>query len=104
MFATGVGMSQIAPVLPLYITELGVSDPSMINQLSGLAFGITFVVSAVFSPIWGGAADRYGRKPMLLRASLGMAVLVFLMGFAPNVQALIGLRVPRSTQIGRAHV
>lgn len=93
MFVTGVGMSQIAPVLPLYIKHLGVHSTGSIAQFSGLAFGITFIISAVFSPIWGHAADKVGRKPMLLRASLGMAVVVFCMGFAQNVYVLIGLRL-----------
>lgn len=93
MFVTGIGMSQIAPVLPLYIKHLGVDNTASIAQLSGIAFGITFIVSAIFSPIWGHAADKFGRKPMLLRASLGMAVIVGCMGFAPNVYVLIGLRL-----------
>ncbi|WP_100486895.1 multidrug efflux MFS transporter [Sporolactobacillus pectinivorans] len=93
MFVTGVGMSQIAPVLPLYIRHLGVDNTALIAQLSGIAFGSTFIISAIFSPIWGHAADKFGRKPMLLRASLGMAVVVGCMGFAPNVYVLIGLRL-----------
>lgn len=93
MFVTGMGMSQIAPVLPLYINQLGIHDTALIEQFSGIAFGVTFIISAVFSPIWGQAADRFGRKPMLLRASLGMAVVVFSMGFARNVYELIGLRL-----------
>lgn len=93
MFASSVGMSQLAPVLPLYIKHLGVENTALIEQLSGLAFGITYIISAVFSPIWGLAADKYGRKPMLLRASLGMAVVIFFMGFAQNAYELIGLRL-----------
>lgn len=93
MFVTGVGMSQIAPVLPLYIKQLGVNNPASIAELSGIAFGITFIISAVFSPIWGLAADKFGRKPMLLRASLGMALVIGCMGFAQNVYVLIGLRL-----------
>ena len=93
MFVSSVGMSQIAPVLPLYIKHLGVDNPASIAQFSGLAFGITYIISAVFSPIWGHAADKFGRKPMLLRASLGMAVVIGSMGFAPNVYVLIGLRL-----------
>ncbi|WP_058304449.1 multidrug efflux MFS transporter [Gorillibacterium timonense] len=93
MFVTGVGMSQIAPVMPIFIKQLGVNDPASVAQLSGIAFGITFIVSAIFSPIWGRLADKYGRKPMLSRASLGMAVVIGLMGFAPNVYTLIGLRL-----------
>ena len=93
IFAAAIGMSQLAPVLPLYIRHLGVTDPALIAQLSGIAFGVTFIFSAVFSPVWGHAADIYGRKPMLLRASLGMAVVIFSMGFAPNVTVLIVLRL-----------
>ncbi|RRJ66159.1 MFS transporter [Paenibacillus oralis] len=93
MFVTGIGLSQLAPILPLYIKQLGVGNAGEIAQFSGLAFGITFIVSAIFSPIWGLAADKYGRKPMLLRASLGMAIVIGCMGFAPNVYVLIGLRL-----------
>jgi len=100
MFATGIGMSQLAPVLPLYIKHLGVTDPGMIYRLSGFAFGITFIGAALFSPLWGMAADKYGRKPMLLRASLGMAIVIFLMGLAPNVHALIILRILQGTITG----
>ncbi|MEY2196182.1 multidrug efflux MFS transporter [Neobacillus sp. BF23-41] len=93
MFMSSVGMSQIAPVLPLYIKHLGVHNTALIAQFSGLAFGATFIISAVFSPIWGSAADKYGRKPMLLRASLGMGMVIGCMGFVQNVYELIGLRL-----------
>jgi MFS transporter, DHA1 family, multidrug resistance protein len=93
MFMSSVGLSQIAPVLPLYINHLGVHNTASIAELSGFAFGATFIISAVFSPIWGSAADKYGRKPMLLRASLGMGIVIGSMGFAQNVYELIGLRL-----------
>ncbi|WP_368086709.1 multidrug efflux MFS transporter [Paenibacillus sp. NFR01] len=93
MFVTGVGMSQIAPILPLYIKELGVQDTNAVARYAGLAFGITFIISALFSPVWGMAADKVGRKPMLLRASLGMALVIGAMGFAQSVHMLVGLRL-----------
>ncbi|MFL0266922.1 multidrug efflux MFS transporter [Candidatus Clostridium radicumherbarum] len=93
MFVSGIGMSQIAPVMPLYIKQLGITNTASVAELSGIAFGITYIISAIFSPIWGNAADKYGRKPMLLRASLGMAIVIFCMGLAPNVYVLIGLRL-----------
>ncbi len=93
MFITSIGMSQLAPILPLYIKMLGVADSASIARLSGIAFGATFILSAVFSPVWGHAADTFGRKPMLLRASLGMALVIFSMGFAQNVHQLIVLRL-----------
>jgi len=92
-FITAIGMSQIAPIMPLYIRQLGIQNIAAIEQISGIAFGITFIISAIFSPIWGYAADKYGRKPMLLRASLGMAIVIGSMGLAQNVYQLIGLRL-----------
>lgn len=100
MFVTSIGLSQIAPVLPLYIRNLGITNAGQIDQFSGFAFGITFIISAIFSPIWGHAADKFGRKPMLLRASFGMAVVIFLTGFSTNVYMLIGLRILLGTIIG----
>jgi len=93
IFVASVGMSQIAPVLPLYIRHLGITNTASIAQLSGIAFGITYIISAIFSPIWSYAADKYGRKPMILRASLGMAIVIGTMGLAQNVYQLIGLRL-----------
>jgi MFS family permease len=93
LFVYAIGMSQIAPVLPLIIRNLGVHNTALIDQFSGIAFGVTYIVTAIASPIWGQAADKYGRKPMLVRASLGMAILVCGMAFTRNVYELIGLRV-----------
>jgi DHA1 family multidrug resistance protein-like MFS transporter len=93
MFVTNIGMSQIAPVLPLYIKQLGVQNTILIEQFSGIAFGVTFIISAIFSLIWGQAADKIGRKPMILRASLGMSLVIFSMAFVNNVYQLIILRL-----------
>lgn len=59
---------------------------------SGLVYAADFFVSAIASPLWGMVADRKGRKLMLLRSSLGMAVAMGLMGFATSVWQLVALR------------
>jgi MFS family permease len=100
VFATSAGLSQLIPILPLYIEQLGVHNVAEIEEWSGIAYGVTFVLMAVFSPIWGAAADRYGRKPMLLRASLGMAIVLSCMGFVQNVYQLVALRFLQGTISG----
>ncbi|MCL6631405.1 MAG: multidrug efflux MFS transporter [Alicyclobacillus herbarius] len=92
-FATTAGMSLVVPFLPLYIAELGVKSTAAVEQWSGVAFGATFLLAAIVAPIWGRMADTYGRKVMLLRASLGMAIIMTLMGFVQNVWELVGLRL-----------
>jgi len=91
-FFTGLAMSQILPFLPLYIEQLGVHDHEALSLWSGLVFSGTFLVSAIVAPMWGSLADRKGRKLMLLRASLGMAAVMLLQGFATNVWQLFILR------------
>ncbi len=92
-FTTIVSMTLLLPFLPIYIGEIGVSSPAAIAQWSGVAFGATFFSAALIAPFWGWMADRYGRKLMLVRASLGMAVAQSLMGMAQNVWELVGLRL-----------
>lgn len=91
-FFTGLAISQILPFLPLYVSQLGVTSHEALSMWSGLTFSITFLISAIVSPMWGSLADRKGRKLMLLRASLGMAIAILLQAFATNVWQLFLLR------------
>lgn len=91
-FFTGLAISQILPFLPLYVSQLGVTSHEALSMWSGLTFSVTFMVSAIVSPLWGSLADRKGRKLMLLRASLGMAIAILLQAFATNVWQLLILR------------
>src|ERR1700761_2974574 len=92
-FTTLVSLSMLLPFLPLYVAQLGVKSPADVVQWSGVAFGATFFGTAITAPIWGRLADRYGRKPMLVRAALGMAVVMSLIGVAHSVTELVALRL-----------
>ncbi len=92
-FTTIVGMTLLLPFLPLYVEHLGVSDHAAIVQWSGACFAATFFTAGLVAPLWGSLADRYGRKLMLIRASLGMAVAMSVMGLVGNVWQLFGLRL-----------
>ena len=92
-FSTIVAMTLLLPFLPLYVEQLGVHDPAQIVEWSGVAYGATFFTAALCAPLWGRLADRYGRKLMLIRASLGMAVAMSLIGTATSVWQLVALRL-----------
>ena len=92
-FTTIVGMTLILPILPLYVRDLGVEDPAAVTAWSGIAYAATFLTAALAAPLWGWLGDRYGRKPMLVRASLGMAVAMSLIGLAQDVQQLVAVRL-----------
>jgi len=92
-FTVMAGMSLVMPFLPLYIQDLGVTDPEDLATWSGLVFSATFLTAAIFSPIWGAVSDRTGRKLMLLRSSIGMAIVMALMGTVSSVVQLLLLRL-----------
>jgi MFS family permease len=92
-FTTIVAMTLLLPFLPLYVEQLGVSDHAAIVQWSGVAYGATFLTAAMVAPLWGRLGDQYGRKLMLIRASLGMALAMSLIGLSQNVYQLVGLRL-----------
>jgi len=92
-FTTLVSLSMLLPFLPLYVRQLGVESQASVIQWSGVAFSATFLGTAVTAPVWGRLADRFGRKPMLVRAALGMAVVMSLIGLAHNVYELVALRL-----------
>jgi MFS family permease len=92
-FTTIVAMTLLLPFLPLYVEQLGVTDHAAIAEWSGAAYGAAFLSAGLCAPLWGRLADLYGRKLMLMRASLGMAVAMSLIGLAQNVWQLVALRL-----------
>ncbi|MET0969018.1 MAG: multidrug efflux MFS transporter [Tardiphaga sp.] len=92
-FSTLLAMTLMLPFLPIYVEQLGVQGHAAIVQWSGIAYGATFLVAGMVAPLWGHLGDRYGRKPMLVRASLGMAITMSLIGFSTDIWQLVGLRL-----------
>lgn len=99
-FMVTSGMSMIMPFLPLYIKQLGITDPNANAMWTGILFAANFITAFLAQPIWGGIADRYGRKLMILRSGLGMSVVIICMGFASNVSQLLFLRLLNGTISG----
>ena len=92
-FTTLVAMTLLVPFLPEYVRQLGVDDPGAVVRWSGVAYGATFLTAALTAPLWGALGDRFGRKSMLVRASLGMAVAMTLLGFVQSVEQLVAVRL-----------
>lgn len=90
-FFTGASFSIVMPFMALYIEELGVKG-DMVEWYAGLSVAISALASALVSPIWGRLADRYGRKPMMIRASMVMTFTMGGLALVPNVFWLLFLR------------
>ena len=92
-FTAILGFSFAFPFLPLFLhRELGIPNGPELAFWSGISAGTTGFALALTSPIWGRLADRYGRKPMLVRAMIGGGISVGLMGLAQSALQLTALR------------
>ncbi|QMV40001.1 MFS transporter [Cohnella cholangitidis] len=92
-FLAMASINSVTPFLPLYLQDLGLTDPGEVRLWSGLVYGANLLTAFLFSPIWGKLADRHGRKPMIVRSGIGMAVTLTLMGFCSAPIHLLLLRL-----------
>ncbi len=80
------------PFLSIFLTDdLGITNN--LELWSGISFGITFLASALISPFWGSLADKYGRKPMLIRSGFSLAALYLLNYFVHDPYIFLIVRV-----------
>ena len=91
-FFTGASFSIVMPFMALYVEELGVKG-AMVEWYAGLSVALSALASALVSPVWGRLADRYGRKPMMIRASMVMTFTMGGLAFVPNVFWMLFLRI-----------
>ena len=91
-----VGMSAITGVvsfLPLYVTQLGVTDPSSLGLWAGILMGATSFCAALSNPYWGNLADRKGRKQMVERVLFVFGAIMIAMSFVTSAWQLLLLRI-----------
>lgn len=91
-FLTGTSFTLVMPFISVFVEELGVG-PGLVEYYAGLAVSTNALAAALMAPIWGSLADRYGRKPMMVRAAFAMIFTMGGMAFVPNVFWLLVLRV-----------
>jgi len=79
----GLGFSLCWPFLPLMVRGLGVHEN--LETWVGNMLLVFYLVSFFVNPLWGSISDHYGRKPMVLRAMLGMgsAMMVIPLAHSP---------------------
>ena len=91
-FLTGASISLVVPFMPIFVEQLGI-ERNQVAFYAGLAISVSAVSAALVSPIWGILADKYGRKPMMIRAGLAMTITMGGLAFVPNIYWLLFLRL-----------
>lgn len=90
---TVMGFSFVFPFFPLYIQELGVTDPRRAALWAGVAAGVGGITMFFSGPVWGALGDRFGRKKNVLRGAYGGALVMVVTGLVTNVYQLVGARL-----------
>ena len=104
VFCTAFGVSQLAPILPLYFHDLGVQTPEAMSLWSGLATGATYIIVCLAAPFWGRVADKKGRKITLIRSSFGMALCNILIAFQTTPEGVVLIRLVQGLVSGSASI
>lgn len=91
-FTMSISFNIVSPIMPLFLPDLGVASPAAVNLWAGVLAAATSAIAVFAAPIWGGLADRYGRKLMVLRSTLGIALFTAAMGIAQNPWQMLALR------------
>ncbi|MCY9656562.1 MFS transporter [Paenibacillus chondroitinus] len=113
LFFNHIAYTLSVPFFPIFLQEdLGIQRG--LEVWSGVSISISFLISGLCAPFWGGLADIYGKKPMLIRSGIGLALAHFanyfvhdpysfmivrifqglMAGFSPASIALVGTNTP----------
>ena len=85
-FTVFVSAFQLLPTAPFHILKLGGS-----HLAAGLFLGFLTYASAISAPITGALGDRFGKRRMLIIASVAITIFSLLYAVAPSYQIVLGL-------------
>ncbi len=90
---TSIGMMSFLPFFPSLLAEMGVEGESAISTWAGLCFAAAPLSATFSAPVWGALGDRFGRKVMVCRAMIAIAIFVGGMGFVQTPAQLLAMRL-----------
>ncbi|MFT7520377.1 MAG: MFS family permease [Kiritimatiellia bacterium] len=79
LLAAYLGLGMFVPVMAPLVRALGLTEFQ-----GGLIFAVEYLVWMLASPLWGGRADVWGRKPIILLGLIGFSVGHVLFGLTAD--------------------
>lgn len=80
-----LGIGVALPVPPRLIEEFEGGDVSRASYIYGLLAAAYSLVQFLLAPLLGALSDRFGRRPVILLALVGMGINYMLLAFAPTL-------------------
>ncbi|HKW79353.1 MAG TPA: MFS transporter [Candidatus Limnocylindria bacterium] len=93
--------SQVNAFTPLYLPRLGVARED-VTAWTGALVSISSTIGIPLLPLWGALADRYTRKPVIVRSFLAHLVAGVICVLAPNVWLFLVGRTVMSFALGNS--
>jgi len=88
IFVNIVGFGMVFPLLPFYAQHFNASDTTI-----GLLAASFAIAQFFLAPIWGRLSDRFGRKPILAVALIGLSLSFLMFGLSTSLFGLFAARI-----------
>ena len=88
MALNALAIDSMLPALPAMAKGLNVTDPNQIQYIISVFLAGTGIGALIYGPL----SDRYGRKPILLIATIGAAIFSLACSIAPNFEMMLAMR------------
>ncbi|WP_406689360.1 MFS transporter [Saccharopolyspora sp. ID03-671] len=96
-FINTAGLMMLVPIMPFYLEQIGTTGVAETQTWAGVAIAAPALALTVATPLWGRLGDRIGRKWMVVRALLGLAVAMVVMATASTPLLLVAGRLLQGT-------
>lgn len=97
IFVNILGFGMIFPLLPSYALKFNTSEATV-----GFLAASYAIAQFILAPVWGRLSDRYGRKPIIAIALLGLSFSFLIFGFANSLILLFASRILQGVFSGAA--
>ncbi len=91
----------VSAFTPLHLPTLGVSKEE-VARWTGLSVALSTSVGIPFLPLWGALADRYARKPIIVRSFVAQLLACVTMALAGGLWVFIAGRAAMSFAMGNS--
>ncbi|MEW9702002.1 MFS transporter [Paenibacillus sp. SI8] len=99
LFFNHMAYTLSVPFFPIFLqNDLGIQHG--LEAWSGISISISFLISGLCAPFWGSLADKFGRKPMLIRSGIGLALAHFANFFVYDLFSFVVVRIFQGLMAG----
>lgn len=100
---TQIAFNFAEPFLPLFFLSMPVDGPAAAAQWTAISASASAFVMALAQPLWGSLADRWGHRPMVVRAMIGGGLMIGLQGLSTSPEMLTFFRLLQGTMVGSVY-